>query len=437
MHSICGTGPRTRAGILFCLLFVAPAIISGATFEGRGLEAYLREALEANPRLEAFEQYYNAATERIPQAASLPDPMLQVTRFVESVQTRTGPQDTVLLLSQQIPWFGTLENREAVASSEAEALWYAYQAEQLTLVREVSEAFHEYGYTGRALELTGKNLDLLKQLEPIVEERVKGGGTLNALLRLKVETGKLDDRLRSLEQEREVQSIRLSELMALPGHELLPLPEWRQPGLEDLPDAGLAVALEEQNPELKMLARKIESAGARQELARLARYPDLKFGINYIDIGSPEVNPTTPDAGKDPWGVTVSVNLPLWSGKNKAARAEARAGRHAAEREYDERLLALRAELRTSRARFTDARRRMELYRESLLGLARQAVENSRSSYESGQGSILELIDSERSLLELELLDVRAEADAWNALIRLQTLVNGPVGGHSIPLPAN
>ncbi len=437
MEPIGRTGPRRQRVIRLCVLMAASACVAGAAFEGRSLEAYLREALEANPRLEAFEHYYEAATERIPQAASLPDPMLQVTRFIESVQTRTGPQDTVFLLSQQIPWFGTLKNREAAASAEAEALWYAYQGEQLTLVRDLSEAFHEYGYTGRALQLTGESLDLLEQLEPIVEERVKGGGKLNALLRLKVETGKLDDRLRRLEKQREVQSIRLSELLALPGHDLLPFPEWRQPGLEDLPSEGLGAALEVQNPELKMLARKIESAEARQELARLARFPDLKFGLNYIDIGSPEVNPATPDAGQDPWGVTVSVTLPLWSGKNKAARAEALAGRNAAEREYDERLLALRAELRTSRSRFADAKRRMELYRDNLLDLARQAVENSRSSYESGRGSILELIDSERSLLELELLDIRAEADAWKALIRLQTLVNGPVGGHSMPVPLN
>ena len=151
-----------------------------------GLESYLQRALVANPKLASFEQRYEAATSRIPQAAALPDPMLQVTRFVESVQTRTGPQETIFMLNQRIPWFGKLDSREQAASAEAEALWFAFQNQQLSLVRMVSLSFFEYGYTEEAIRLTEENLDLLRRLEPIVEEKVKTGGELNSLLRLKV-----------------------------------------------------------------------------------------------------------------------------------------------------------------------------------------------------------------------------------------------------------
>lgn len=391
------------------------------------LQSYLTQALAANPRLEAFERRYEAAMQRIPQASALPDPMFQVTHFVESVQTRTGPQKNVFLLSQKIPWFGKLSSRQNVASAEAEALWYAYQNQQLMLARMVSLRFYEYGYTKEAIQLTQKNRDLLRELEPIVEEKVRSGGDLNALLRLKVEIGAIDDRLQSLRQKRVAQSAKLGELLALTESTLLPWPEWEAPETISLDGLSLAASIQANNPELQMLERKITSAAARREIARLESYSDITLGLNYIRVGDPVVNPTTPDAGHDPWGFTVAVNVPIWFEKYNAAKAEALATQRSFESEYDNRLNELRAELFASLAILDDANRRLKLYGDELLGLAEQAVENTRSSYESGRTGILEVIDSERSLLDLQLLYWRAASDAWQQRIVIQTLANLPI----------
>ena len=76
-----------------------------------------------------------------------------------------------------------------------------------------------------------------------------------------------------------------------------------------------------------------------------------------------------------------------------------------------------------------DANRRIKLYGEELLGLAEQAVENTRNSYENGRTGILEVIDSERSLLDLQMLYWRAASDAWQQRIVIQTLANQPILG--------
>lgn len=393
------------------------------------LEDYLARAQAANPQIDAFEQRYQAAVQRIAQAAALPDPMLQVTSFVESVQTRNGPQENALMVSQRIPWFGTLDARGMASSEEAEALWYAYLGQQLMLARMVSSMYYEYGFTQRAIRLTNENLVLLEQLEPIVEEKVKAGGDLNALLRLKVEIGKVGDRLQSLRQKRITQSAKLSELLALPESTLLPWPEWQEPGLAEPNAESLLAAIESNNPELQMLTRKIASAVARRELAKLDSRPDFSVGLNYIQIGDLASPAMSADSGKDAWAVTFGVNIPLWSKKNKAARAEADSSQQAFQSEYMNRLNALRADLASSLSSLTDANRRLELYGEELLGLAEQAVENSRASYQAGKATILEVIDSERSLLELQLLYWRAAADAWQQLVIAQTLANQPILG--------
>jgi outer membrane protein TolC len=394
------------------------------------LSGYLNQAQQANPDLRAYAARHEAARERIPQAAALPDPTLQITHFVESVQTRTGPQENILMLNQRLPWFGRLSGRERAASAEAEAVHYAWQARQLRLAREVGTGFYDYAYTGRAIALTAQNLALLERLAPQVEERTRSGGEFNALLRLQVELGRLRDRLAALEETRAQQSARLAAQLALPVTAPLPEPVWEpDPAAtgDPIEPTALFAAIDTQNPELLALERKIESAAARAALARLESRPDFTLGLTYIQIGSPTVNPTTPDAGRDPWGVTFAVNLPVWNQRTAAAKRESVALQRAATGELEDRRNGLRGEALAALSAEKDAQRRLQLYRQELLPLARQAVENTLAAYEGNRATLLELIDSERSLLDLELQLWRAHADAARQRLVLLTLANQPL----------
>jgi len=195
------------------------------------------------------------------------------------------------------------------------------------------------------------------------------------------------------------------------------------------------------HPELRMLERKLDSAAARRELARLESYPDITLGVQYSQIGDPSGAMSATDGGEDAWGVTAALNLPIWVGKNRAARNEAREREQAVERELADRRHALRSELATALSRLEDAQRRLDLYGTELLSLARQAVENSRASYEGGRTGLLEVIDSERTLLDLQLQHSRAAADAWKQRIILQTLTDFPMESRSdnpgTPSPAS
>jgi len=397
------------------------------TFRGTDLTAYLEQALKANPGLKVFEQKLEAARQRVPQLAALPDPLIQVNHFVESVQTRTGPQENVVILNQRFPWFGTLKNREISASAEAEALWYAYQNRQLTLMREVSLSYYEVAYLQKAISITTENLKWLKQLEPIVETRVKAGGNLNNLLRLKVEIGKLDDRRQSYLSKKGVAYAQLSALVNISPQTSSPVMDLKAPEILEIDPDGLQKKLLEESPELKRLHQKSIAAEARTKLAKLQSYPDFSVGVTYVQIGDPGMNRDVADAGQDAWGVTAAVSLPIWTGRYKAARKEAQANLYASEQQIEQIRLQLLSELESALALHTNAQRQLRLYGKELIDLAKQSVENSLNSYEVGTIGVLELIDSERSLLELQLLHWRAAANALQQRIRIQTLVNQPL----------
>lgn len=418
------------------LLWYLPVFLYGQGHAGLdgSLLSYLQQAQAHNPGLQAARKVYDAAKERIPQAAALPDPMFQVAHFVESVQTRTGPQENVYMLSQKFPLPGKRSGKEELAHSEAQAFWYAFQHRQLQLARQVALGYYEYGYTAEAVRLTSESITLLKKLEPIVEQKVTVGAPLNSFLRLKVEIGKMEDRRQTLLQEQHIQSAKLRELLGHSGEGDLAWPEWKNPDLF-VPDVdSLAQGLRENNPELLMLRQDIQSAGTRADLAGLANYPDITLGVNYVDLGGMEGNPSMAIPQKDPWAVTLSINLPIWKEKIHSAMAEAQSLKDAADKKYESRRLALGTEMAVALAYLEDANRRVQLYGNELLDLAKQAVENTQASYENGKSGILDLIDSERSLLDIQLLHRRAACDAWKQRSNLQTLANQPLF-HPSPSP--
>ena len=121
------------------------------------------------------------------------------------------------------------------------------------------------------------------------------------------------------------------------------------------------------------------------------------------------------------------MNLPVWNSRTSSTRREASATRRASESELADRRNQLRADALASISTLEDATRRVRLYQDDLLPLARQAVENTSSAYEGDRATLLELIDSERSQLDLELQLWRAHADAAQQRIALQSLANRPL----------
>lgn len=418
---------------LFLILF-GLCLSSGtnlARAEPLSLEAAEARAESVNPGLTALHEHYLSLRERVPQAAALPDPMVQALYFGESVQTRTGPQKAAFSLSQKVPWPAKLRTRKAKASVEADAAALRYQDAWLKLKRELALSYFELGYLHRAVTTTEENFSLLEDLRAVVEEQVRTGGSTNRLLRLDVEIERNRDELSVLKQKQASQRAHLAALLDLPETELGEPEAVELPADSPTPELStLMAAMMAKNPELEMLRRSVESARFSRELAKLEQRPDFTFGLNYIDVGQPSM-PTpdagqpimsTPDAGRDPWSVSVAVNLPIWQGKNRAAINEARAMERSTEARLRDRELQLKAELSSILARWDEGAARLLRYREKLIPLAEQALKNTQSGFKSGQLQLIDWIDSQRSLLALQLNQWRAGAELHKLEAGLEAL---------------
>jgi outer membrane protein TolC len=379
-----------------------------------GLPDYVNVALSRNRAVSAAREEWKGYLERVPQARTLPDPLLSYGYYLQSVETRVGPQRHRLGLMQAFPWFGTLGLKGDVALSEAEVAHQRYRETLHKVVRDVSVAYAEYYYLGAALRITRDNIDLLAGWEGILRARYTTGGiSYSDLIKVQVELGKLEDLLTTLENQRNPRASRLRALLDLAGDVVLPWPRTLPPP-ETLPSIeGLRAHLLEGNTELKALAARVEQGEHRRDLAGKASYPKLALGIDWVQTDPRDVDVV--DNGKDAVIAKVAVQVPIWTGSRSAGRREAEAMHRTAIERKKDRENFLITELDDLVFRHEDAERKTALYRDSLIPKGNQSLQAAFAAFESGEGDFLSVLDAERALLEFGLSLERSRADILRA----------------------
>ncbi len=392
------------------------------------LDRYVAFGLHSSARLRAAFETWRASTERVQLASTLPDPMLSFGEFIEGVQTRTGPQRRRFGLSQAFPWPGELDSRADVATRRAEAAWQGVEQVRLEVARRIEVAFHEYAYLARELEITDELLGLIRGLEPVVQGRIRAGAGQEDLLRLQVEIGRLEDDLGSIQRRRPVLSARLADAMNVPleSAAALPWPRLDVPEATDRRSDDLIAAALASSPRLRALEQELAAAQSAEELSGFRRRPDFSARIDYIQTGDAS-NSQTPGSGDDPLLVGLSLSLPVWTASYSAAEREAGHLVKAARARLDGARSTLHADVTEEAYRVDDAQRRIRLYQESLIPRARESLQLTAVSYRSGRSTVLDLLDSERALLEFELSLWRACAEYLVGEARLTELLGGAV----------
>lgn len=375
------------------------------------LSAYIREAAQHNAGLRSAFDRWRAALERVPQVTALPDPMLGYGHFIESVETRVGPQRERVMLEQKLPWPGKLSQRGRAALAAAEAAREELEAERLRVIYEVTRLYHEYAYLADAIRITEENKKLVANVEEVARTLLEGGrANQQHVIAAQVELGRIEDHLRTLTDRRLSLVASLNALLNRPADAPLawPHPDRGEPPAVD--ETAVTDALRLRNPTLLAIEQRIRQADAAVELARLDYWPDVAVGITWIDTDE-AMMPDVPDSGKDPVLATVSINLPIWLRKLRAGVRGAEAARAemlAMRVEMENRL---RARLADALFRLRDANRQVKLYGDSLIPKAEQALKTAQTGYSAGTVTFQGLVDSLRLLLEFQLARERALAD--------------------------
>ncbi|NLF30915.1 MAG: TolC family protein [Planctomycetes bacterium] len=397
-----------------------------ALAEDAGVDDLLLYAALHSPELEASFAQWKAALERIPQARALPDPRFTYRYYIESVETRVGPQRQAFELAQTFPWLGKLALREDIAAAEAQAARRRFEAARLALAYRVRDAYHELAYLDRAIGITGQNIELLGAVEAIARRRYAVGAASHPdVIRAQVEQGVLADRLATLQQLRGPVAARLNAAMNRPAGAPLPTPRPAARIEASFTDEQLLAWAAEANPRLEALDFEVAARRHGIDLARRDYYPDITLGVGTIDTGRADMDVS--ESGKDPVMAMVSVNLPLWHDRIGAGVREARWQHRAAVGRRAATANGLTVEVQRAAFDFADAGRKIGLYRDTLLPKAEQALLAAQRAYTTGAAAFQDYLDAQRTLLEFQLALDRATATRAQRLAELEMLTGRPL----------
>lgn len=397
------------------------------------IDDYLAYAALNNPGLKAAFNRWKAALEQAPQVTALPDPRFTYRYFVHEIETRVGAQHQAFELSQTFPWLDKLEIAGDIAGKAAQARRQLYEQAKLRLFFDVKDAYYEYYYLAKAVNVTRENVDLMTHLESVARTKYKGAaGSHPDVIRAQVELGKIDDRLRSLLDLRQPMMARLNQALNRAPEAELPWPTTIDQSRVLVSDGQLLSWLGESNRELQALGLSVEQYRQSVELANKDYLPDITLGASFTDIADSTGGRDPSDDGKNAVAGMISVNIPIWRQKCGAVVREAQAQYHASILERQDRLNTLGSELQLALYRWRDAQRKIDLYGGALLPKAAESLKVTEAAFRSAKGSFLDLIDAQRVYLEFELAHERALADHEQSLAKIEMLV-----GRELPPAAN
>jgi len=384
------------------------------------LRGAIAQALARNPELTSMEARIEAARRRVTQAASLPDPELELgVKDVPVASPSLSRSDfTMEMVSakQRLPALGKLPAQQRAAQAELDALGSEHARHVAEIAADVADAFFALVSLDSRIEIVETSRRRLSEAAVSARERYRvGKGAQADVLRADLEKTTLDDRLANLRAERRSQAARFNTLQFLPAGTpvapsvtgpAFPIDDRRAASEEDLFHQA-----SEESPAIAAAQAQLRGAAERLELARLERRPDWTLTGYYARR----------ERFEDLAGATASFNLPWFHPRRLSDRqAEAEAEVSAARATLSAVRNDLSREIEIAYADLEKNREQARLYRDSILPQAEINYRAAREAYAVGSIDFLTYIRAATDLDTYQAESVERGTGIGRALAMLQ-----------------
>lgn len=401
---------------LVCLILLNPGL--AYTVENLSLSSLINEAKANNPEIIAARKRYEAAKVRIPQAKSLEDPAVGL-KFEKAQKNpfnldTTPAMDRMLSVSQMLPWFGKLPLKGKIALVESQMFASEYKNKELEIINKVKNAYYDLFMNGKEIELKQESLSFLQNIAKVAEAKYAVGKIAQEdIFKINLEIAKLRTDIINLKQEKLAKETRLNSVLNRESESPLGTPYLE----EDFPSFNQDIAVLykstlENQPELLIFSYAIEKNRYAKSLAKKSFFPDLMAGIVMRGL-------TTGNIG--PWDLMLSFTVPLWFWtKQRYQVKEAIANLEEAEAAYQGMKNKALAETKDLASKVEIARNKIKLYKNNQIPILKGSIESSLSSYRTGKGDIMMLLDNVRMLIETKMDYYKALVEYYMNLADLE-----------------
>ncbi|MBL7219214.1 MAG: TolC family protein [Phycisphaerae bacterium] len=386
------------------------------------LRGALSLALGKSPELASFAWGVRQAEAEQLQASLPPNPELETEfeNFGGSREFRgTRSLETTIALSQLIELGGKRAKRIKLAQADSRLAGWEYETKRLGVLTGVTQRFISALAIQKKQELADEDLKLaLAGLDAVTRQMAAGKATLAEKTKASVEVAA--GKIRAARIRRALTSAR-SELAAAWGSTS---PRFTRllgdlGDITDIPPGEKLTAHLKQNPELASWTAELQKRQAALELAGAGAIPDVTAGIGYKHTRETEENDHALVAG-------VSIPLPLFDrnqGEIRKARyslLRAKAQRRAAE-------VKLHTEFEKAYQTLASAHSEAVALRDEVLPAARSSHEAAGKSFEQGKAEYLDVLDAQRTLVEVREQYIEALEAYHSAVTSVEGIIAQPL----------
>jgi cobalt-zinc-cadmium efflux system outer membrane protein len=421
---------KTNCIFLFILFLTAdlPAAEPG-TLEATHISGppLLREILKNNPSIEAARQDWQAAVQNPEVVASMPDPMVSYGYYFVNVETRIGPLNQRIALSQKIPFPGKLGTAKRQAQEQAEIAYWRYRASIRDTLAQAKTFLAELARVDGSIVVLREQENLLRKTADSAEGLFKANQVgLPDVIRATVAAEDILTRISALEATRTATVAKLNALRRESGAPLS-IPSRVHPRIPALPSLEAAMKLSVMaNQELKAAGNAVARDEFAVKAARLEYYPDVTLGLDYTQAGENRMASST-ERGRDPIMGTVTVNVPIWWDKLGAQKRAAEARREASIARRIQLTLDTTAMVRGAYAIAKSAKEQRVRFAEEIVPNAQSAYESVTSKYTAGTSTLTDVLDIQRAYNDAALGLVERTAAYLKAVAELERAVGEPL----------
>lgn len=382
------------------------------------MEEALKRALEESPELASRAWDLQGQDARTIQAGLAPNPELQAEteNFAGSgAFSGFGASETTLALAQRLETAGKRGKRRRAAERGADAAAWAVEEARLRVVEQVAIAFAGVVAAQQALSVTTEQVEIAESSQQATRGLVDAGAIppVEATRdRVAVATARID-RVRAV---RQLEAARvdlartwgsaIADFAEVVGEAGAVLPP---PSIDDLR------ALLSHNPALAAWDQEVARREALVELEDARRIPDVTAAAGVRWLAEPD------DAALV---AGFSVPIPLFD-RNQGERAAARADLRRARSERRAEEAALGTELERAYQELAARHEEIVELREEVLPAARDAFDGVRDGYRRGLFRNTDVLEAQRTLVELRLREIDAVRAYHVARAALERLTAG------------
>ena len=324
--------------------------------------------------------------------------------------------------SQKFPFPGKRSLAADRAEAEAVVAMWEYQTKERSLILKAKLAYYELQQVVALRAIYRNELELLDAIIEAARARYESGlGEQQELIKASLATTEVRRRLLDIDRQERTALARLNALSNNPPESVISVDQ--QFEQSQLPPKPMAIAV------AKVYRQELQAAGVAIErdelsvlLAKKNQWPDMRIGVEYIEVGDSIVR-GSPGSGDDAVMGFISINLPIWRGKLRAEEVEAEKQLAASRETASDMRMEIIAEVNTHWFNAKIREEKIELFHSDLIPQAEQSFESAQAGYRAARVSFLDVLDSQRVLLSIRLGLVTANTDFAKSLARLERSV--------------